>query len=377
LPLFFHIPALLTFTSVAFYLANIFALRSWKRQAVPAANDVPVSILKPLKGCDPDMYECFRAHCEQDYSAPYEIIFGVNDATDEAIPFVEQLKREFPDREISLLVCSDVLGANRKVSNLVQMAKQAKYKHLLVNDSDIDVPRDYLSRVMRWFAQPRVGMVTCLYRGLPAESIWSELEALGIISDFMPGALTARMIEGGVHFGLGSTMAVSRQALESFGGFAKLVDHLADDYELANHIVKSGYEVVVPDVVVETQLHDYSFKDFWQHQLRWGRTVRSSRFGGYLGLVITFGLVWSLLWVIVSRASIESVAGLIVLLAVRLAVLFAYARTLDAWETLRGWRWLLLRDGITPAVWLCSIFGNTVIWRGEKFRLRNGKLSRD
>jgi ceramide glucosyltransferase len=374
-----YIPALFTCTAICFYLANLFALRSWRKQAVPPRADVPVSILKPLKGCDPEMYEAFRSHCVQEYSAPYEIIFGVNDASDEAIPYVERLKAEFPQRDISLVVCSEVLGANRKVSNMAQMAKRAKYAHLLVNDSDITVPADYLSRVMRWFAPtgiaPEVGMVTCLYRARPAKSVWSKFEAIGVIADFMPGALTARVLEGGVHFGLGSTMAVSRSALESFGGFEKLVDYLADDYELANHVVQSGKRVVVPDVVVETHVHDYDFRDFWQHQLRWGRTVRSSRFGGYLGLVVTYGLMWSLLWLLLAP-SLLSVTAATVVLALRGSVLEYYANALSD-KYASGNSWLVpLRDLITPIVWLCSIGGKKIVWRGDVFRLRAGKLEK-
>jgi ceramide glucosyltransferase len=376
LHLLIYISALLTLTAIGFYVANLFALRSWTRQKAPPAADTPVSILKPLKGCDPEMYECFRSHCEQGYSAPYEIIFGVNDASDEAGPFVEKLKREYPQHDISLVVCTEVLGANRKVSNLAQMAQRAKYPHLLVNDSDIDVEPDYLSRVMRWFAEPKVGLVTCLYRAEPARGLWSRMEALGVLADFMPGALTARMVERGAHFGLGSTLAISRTALESIGGFEKLTDYLADDYELANHVVRAGYDVALADNVVETRLHDYTFRGFWEHQIRWGRTVRSSRRGGHFSLIITYGLVWALIWVAVSRASIESIAVLIVAVVTRFAVAFAYARALEDWETLRAWRWLPLRDLITPVVWLFSVFGSTVAWRGEQFRLHRGKLEK-
>lgn len=320
------------------------------------------------------MYEAFRSHCLQEYAAPYEVIFGVNDAQDEAIPLVERLQKEFPQQAISLVVCGVVLGANRKVSNLVQMAKRAKFDHLLVNDSDITVPRDYLSRVMRWFAEPKVGMVTCLYRVKASAGVWSKLEALGVLLDFMPGALTARLLERGVHFGLGSTMAVGRAALGSFGGFAKLTEYLADDYELANHIVRAGYEVVVPDVVVETRMHDYSVREFWQHQIRWGRTVRSSRLGGYLGLAVTFGLLWSLVWAGASRGAPMAIGAIVVVLLWRWMLLGVYATALGA--SAKDWWLMPVRDLITPLVWMGSIGGSKIVWRGETFRLRDGKLSR-
>ena len=372
-----YIPALLTLTSIGFYLANLVALRAWKHQASPSSADIPVSILKPLKGCDAEMYECFRSHCEQEYSAPYEIIFGVNEATDEAVPFVERLKKQFPQRDITLLVCDQVVGANRKVSNLAQMAAHAKYAHLLVNDSDIAVPADYLRRVMRYFADPKIGLVTCLYRATPGKSVWSKCEALGVLADFMPGALTARLVEGCVRFGLGSTLAVSRAALDGIRGFVSIVDHLADDYQLADRIVQSGKEAVVADVVVETQLPEYDFTHFWQHQIRWGRTVRSSRRGGHFSLVITFGLFWALLWLITSGGSWAALFGFVALLVARLAVLFAYASALDDWETTRAWRLVPLRDLISVPVWLGSLTGSTIVWRGERFRLKKGILSRE
>jgi ceramide glucosyltransferase len=249
------------------------------------------------------MYEAFRSHCEQDYDAQYEIVFGVNAADDEAVPFVERLRSEFANLEIKLVVGKEVLGANRKVSNLVQMLAAAQYPHILINDSDILVPRDYLREVMACFSDPRVGMVTCLYHARAGKGIWSKLEALGVLGDFMPGALTARMLEGKVRFGLGSTMAIDRQVLQAIGGLQPLANHLADDYELGSRICDSGHRVVVPRVVVETSTPDYSFRDFWRHQLRWGRTVRSSRPGGYLGVVMTFALLWSVITLLVSGAA--------------------------------------------------------------------------
>ena len=362
--------------SVAFYVANLIALRSWRKQVLPPAAAFPVSILKPLKGCDPEMYEAFRSHCLQEYGAPYEIIFGVNSAVDEAIPFVQRLQAEFPQHAISLIVCSEVLGANRKVSNLVQMMRHARYAHVLVNDSDITVPSDYLSRVTRWFADPQVGLVTCLYRARPANGIWSKLESLGVLLDFMPGALTARIVEGRVRFGLGSTLAVSRAALEKIGGFEKLVDYLADDYELADAIVQAGSQVVVADTIVETHVHEYTFRQFWDHQLRWGRTVRSSRFGGYLGLVVTFGLFWAVAWAIVSAGSAIALAALAAVLVLRWILLAAYASALEDVHAKRSWWLVPLRDLISPIVWLCSVGGNKIVWRGETFLLRKGKLSR-
>jgi hypothetical protein len=218
---------------------------------------LPVSILKPLKGTDPEMYESLRGHCLQDYPE-YEIIFGVNDPTDPSRHLVERLKSEFPQLSIRWMVCAKNLGANIKVSNLTQMLVEAKYDRVLVNDSDIRVPLDYLRRVMAPLADPQVGLVTCLYRGVPGGTLGSRLESIGISTDFSAGVLAARTLEGGIHFGLGSTLAFRRSDLAAIGGFEALVDYLADDYEIGRRMAKRGLRVRLSDVVVETYLPAYA-----------------------------------------------------------------------------------------------------------------------
>src|SRR5581483_2629044 len=194
--------------------------RQNQRPGPPAGSLPPVSILKPLKGTDPEMYESFRSHCLQDYPE-YEIVFGVSDAADPAVASVEWLRREFPGRNIRLVVCPQILGPNVKVSNLEQMAQEARYDHLIVNDSDMRVEQDYLQRVMAPLADPHVGMVTCLYRGVAATTAGSRLEALGI-ADFCASVLVAEKLERGLHFGLGSTLAFRRTDLKRIGGFRSI-----------------------------------------------------------------------------------------------------------------------------------------------------------
>src|SRR5678816_3157382 len=254
----------------------------------------PVTILKPLKGIDPEIYESFRSHCRQDYPE-YEIIFGVSDDNDPAIAWVHKLQEEFPARPISLVICKQNLGTNTKISNLAQMVPASKYDFFVVNDSDIRVEPDYLTRVIAPLARAEVGLVTCLYRGIPEKTLGSRLEAVGISSDFTAAVLTARQLEGGVHFGLGSTLAFRRSDLEAIGGFESIVEYLADDYELANRLIALGRVVDLSDVVVDTFLPRYSMREFFDHQLRWARSVRDSRRWGYVGVVLTFGLPWALL----------------------------------------------------------------------------------
>ena len=336
----------------------------------------PVSILKPLKGTDPEMFESFRSHCRQDY-AEYEIIFGVSDFNDPAIESVKALQREFPDRRIQLLVSPKILGANVKVSNLAQMLVEARYDHLIVNDSDIRVEPDYLRRVIAPLADSRVGMVTCLYRGVASPTLGSRLEELGISTDFCPSVLAARQLEGGIRFGLGSTLAFRRTELEKIGGFTSFVDHLADDYELGKRIAGLGLSVKLSDVVVETYLPSYRLREFFAHQLRWARGVRDARAGGYLGLVFTFGLMWSLLALAASRGALWAWSLLAVTLSLRFAIALFVGRGVLRDRQILKYAWLIpLRDLAAAAIWFASLGGNTVTWRGDRFHLKHGKLSR-
>ena len=336
----------------------------------------PVSILKPLKGIDPEIYESFRSHCLQDYPE-YEIIFGVSNPADPAVANVEQLQREFPERTIRLAVCSTILGANVKVSNLEQMMQLARYDCLIVNDSDIRVERDYLRRVIAPLADEKIGMVTCLYRGVAAPTLGSQLEALGISSDFCAGVLVAQQIEGGLHFGLGSTLAFRRKDLDRIGGFHSIVDFLADDYELGRRIADLGLRVTLSDVVVETHLPAYDLSGFLDHQLRWARGLRDVRLGGYIGLASTFGMLWGLLNVVAAHAAPWSWAMLAAVFGLRIAVAVAVGKSVLQDSRLLAQLLLLpVRDLLAVFVWLASFVGHTVVWRGETFELKNGRLIR-
>ncbi len=372
--------------SMAYYGLCLWSAVDFLRQRKAAGEGarptwfLPVSILKPLKGTDPEMYESLRGHCLQDYPE-YEIIFGVNDPTDPSRHLVERLKSEFPQLSIRWMVCAKNLGANIKVSNLTQMLVEAKYDRVLVNDSDIRVPLDYLRRVMAPLADPQVGLVTCLYRGVPGGTLGSRLESIGISTDFSAGVLAARTLEGGIHFGLGSTLAFRRSDLAAIGGFEALVDYLADDYEIGRRMAKRGLRVRLSDVVVETYLPAYTLRQFVDHQLRWGRTVRDSRRWGYLGLVLTFGVPWALLSGLLSlslsRGILAAWAPLVAVIGLRVAVAL-----LVGWSVVRDRQLLALlpllplRDVAALLVWIASLAGHTVVWRGDSFRLKNGKLAR-
>ena len=366
-------------SSCAYYILCIAGagslLGSWRRARGESCATPPVSILKPLKGSDPEMYECFRSHCLQDYPE-YEIVFGVSDPADPAATSVEQLKQEFPNRRIQLVVCQQILGPNVKVSNLEQMAQDARHEYLIVNDSDIRVGRDYLCQLVAPFCDEAVGMVTCLYRGVPATTLGSQLEALGISTDFIPGVIAARLLEGGLSFGLGSTLAFRRSDLNQTGGFKAIVDYLADDYELGHRIAALGKRVVLADAVVETYLPAYGLGAFLAHQMRWARGVRDSRLGGYIGLASTFGLIWALLNLLLAGAATWSWIVLGIVLLLRIVVAFAVGKSVLKDRQLLKHLWLLpLRDLIAVGVWIVSFWGHTVTWRGDEFELRKGRLT--
>src|SRR5215831_4071735 len=349
-----------------------FGLR--RRERADTAFTPPVSILKPLCGLDPHAYTSLRSHCMQDYPA-FEIIFGVADPVDEILPTVERVRAEFPDVPIKLVHCSQQLGNNLKISNLVQMLPHARHELLLINDSDIEVPDDYLRRVVERLKDRSVGMVTCLYRGIAGGSIGSKLEALGISSDFVPGVLTANRLDGELRFGLGSTLAFSRTSLDAAGGFSPLADYLADDYQLGYRISKAGLSVELADCIVDHYLPEYSFGEFVQHQLRWARAIRTSRPGGYLGLIFTFAIPWSL----VAITLFPNVTWVWVLLASALILRYAVmlATAVYIFRDSRPFRyfWLLpVRDIVALAVWILCYAGRQVVWRGKRFVLVNGKL---
>src|SRR6266568_6746773 len=350
-----------------------------RKRPVTAGIDLPpVSILKPLKGTDPEMYHSLRSHCLQDYPQ-YEVLFGITDPNDPAITVVERLIKEFPDRAIRPVRCEKMLGANGKVSSLAQMTAVAKFDWLLVNDSDIRVENDYLHRIVTELSAPGLGLVTCLYRGIPARTLASRLESLGISTDFCAGVLAARQIEGGLRFGLGSTLALRRRDLESIGGFEAIADYLADDYELGRRIAEKNLKVALSgSVVVETYLPAYSFAGFFSHQLRWARTIRASRPAGYAGLLLTFTLPWALLTLLTARGAAWAWGIFVAALLIRSIMAIVTARlVLRDEEVLRSFWLLPVRDILAVVVWLGGLVGQRIVWRGESFQLQQGKLKRE
>ena len=376
----------LTLSGLAYMLLALWGARSFVHSLKPAGADPDsfpgVTILKPLKGVDARMYVGFTSHCRQDYPGKYQILFGVTALDDPAVAEIHRLRLDFPEIDIQLVECPQVLGSSGKVSNLIQMLRYANYEHVVINDSDIEVSSLYLKNVMREFLNPAVGLVTAPYIGAtgeggPSLTIWARLEALGIATDFMAGVFTARALEGGMHYGLGSTLATTKSAIAKIGGLEPLANCLADDYELGERIHQAGYTIQLCGEVVKTTVPAYRLAGFWNHQIRWSRTVRDARRWGYLGLGVTYCLPWATMTMVASGFALWTVTLLTLVLLARVTVaLTVGVGVLRDGQVLRD-LWLLpLRDWFGLIFWAWSFAGDTVVWRGEEFRLKNGKIAR-
>jgi ceramide glucosyltransferase len=281
---------------------------------------------------------------------------------------IRRLAREFPRRRIEVVIVPTE-SPNAKVGVLAELAKRARYPLLLVNDSDIVVDPGYLLAVTALLADPEIGLVTCLYRGV-ADSWASRCEALGIATEFAPSVLVARLL-GVAEFALGSTMVFRAEALRRIGGFETIANYLADDYQLGRHITALGYRIVFAPVVVETDLGGESWAQTWRHQLRWSRTIRVSRPSGYYGYVVTHATLWTL----VALAAGQWWAGLPALGLRMLAGVLVGTVILQDRNVLKHFWLIPLRDMFGFAVWVGGLFGNRVQWRDRELRLRpDGKI---
>ena len=354
--------AALAIASSAFHLLALFAgLRKLRETRAPGLFTPGVSILKPVRGRDARFYEAIRSHARLDYPE-YEILFGTSDRDDAARGDIERLIAEFPNLSIRLIdVTTD--APNAKVGVLEKLAEHARFPVLLINDSDIHVMPDYLRQVVAPLANEQVGLVTCLYRG-SGGSVATRAEALGIATEFAAGVLVARQI-GFDSFAMGSTLALRSRDLERSGGFRAIREFLADDFQLGKRITALGLAVVLAEPVVETSLGNGTWGDVWKHQLRWSRTIRISRAGGYFGYAITVTLLWSVLaalagyfWVASATYLLRWIAGVVIAGAV-----------LKDTQSLKRWWWMPARDAFGLAVWVAGTMGRDVEWRGKKMRI--------
>ena len=312
----------------------------------------PVSILKPVHGVEPSMREAIASHAT--LTGDYEFLCGVRDG-DPASAVIA----EFPKARV---VPARTQTPNGKVGVLMDLAAAAQHPILIVNDADIRVEPDYIARVTAPLANPKVGLVTCLYRA-QGSTFAARFEGLGIATDFAPSTLVARLV-GVDEFAMGSTMAFRRETLERIGGFAAIKDYLADDYQLGQRIHGLGLRCMLSDVIVTTHLGG-TWSDVWHHQVRWSRTIRVSSFWGYLGLPVTFASAW----VIVGALTGHHQAALATLAARMLMATVSGAFILRSPDTWKLWILIPIRDLFGAAVWSAGLFGHTVLWRGRRHTL--------
>jgi len=322
----------------------------------------PISILKPLAGLDLDLESNLRTFFEQDYPA-FEILFAVRDERDPAVRVVSQLQREYPEVPSRLVITGEPPYPNAKVFSLEKMLDAAGNDLVVMSDSDIRVTSDLLQSAAAEFQDPRLGVATCPYRAVPGQSFWSRLEATGMNTDFWGGALVARMLEG-MRFAVGPTIIARRQVLQAIGGITRFKDYLAEDFVIGQFAADAGHGVILSSYVIEHHIGSASFLQNVGHRIRWARSTRRSRPAGYIGQLFTMPFPIAL---IVCGLSPAWWPVLPVALALRaVAANRVLVRVL---RTKLDWALLPIEDSIAFLFWIAGFFGNTISWRGRKYRL--------
>lgn len=366
------LPYLFLLPSAIYQLLTLFCADRFFRIPPPAATLYPpVTVIKPVKGCDSGTYENFASFCQQDYPE-FQVIFALASGDDPAIPLIGRLQGEFPGLDIRLVVDSTIHGPNLKVCNLINAWPSAIYDIIVIADSDVRVPPGYLQDIAARFADPRVGLVTNLYRSRSVDGPAAAIESLGFTTEMTPNVLVARELEG-LTFALGASMSCRRKALERIGGFNRLVDFLADDYQLGNLIHRAGWKLELSPMLVESSSRGESLRTVLLRQLRWCRTMGASRPLGYLASAITQPFWGWLLLLLFADFSIAAISALLAAFALRFFVATRFSRSYVKDKLLPGYLWLLpLRDALYSLAWLLSFAGKSVVWRAERYRLLPG-----
>ena len=367
--------ALLLLPGWVYLLAAALAVTRFAGGELPSAAERPaVSVLKPLHGAEPGLYENLGSFADQDYPQR-QIVLGVNDPQDGALDAARALVRDFPDGEVALVVDRRIRGSNRKISNLENMLPAARHDILVLADSDMRVDLHYLTAIMAPLSDPRTGVVTCLYKGVPTGGIWSELGAMHINFGFLPSALVGQALGAGRGC-FGATIALSRQTLERIGGLAPLRDELADDHRLGDAVRAQGLAVVLSGYLVEARVSEPSLTALWRHELRWARTVRGITPAAYAGSIITHPLAVAVLAAAFTGFGLTSCGFVAITYLLRWGCAGATAAALGV---ARGrLRLLPVRDGLSFAVFIASFFGRRVFWRDEHFRVEaSGRMTVD
>jgi ceramide glucosyltransferase len=363
---------------LAYYLLSIYCvagyLRSTRKEKPQEPGAMPpASILKPVRGMDLEAYENFTSFCRLDYPE-YEMVFAAADADDPAIPVIEKLQRDFPDREIRLVTNVPRVGANEKINNLCRLVREAKYDLVVMADSDVRVASDYLQDVVAPFQDPMVGAVTAFYRVTGGANLSLYLEQIESI-DSASSAIIARRLEGNMQFAFGWTMATTKRHLREIGGWEAIADYHSDDFELGNRIARYGHRVELMRRPVEVVSERVTLREFLAHQLRWSIGLRNVRPVGYAGMIFTHGLPWAIVAAFVIRSHEIGVAYLLAYLVLRLGTAWTAGVRGLGYRTIAKRLWLLpLYDALSFGSWVAGLFLNKIVWRGLTYRVRNGQL---
>jgi len=358
--------------SLGYVILAIRATLAFKRVPATASGDSPaVTILKPVCGLDVNLYQNLRSFCLQSYPS-YQVIFGASSAQDPAVAIVRTLIDELPELDLELVIDAQLIGTNRKVSNLANMLGKARHDLLVIADSDMLVDADYLATVAACFGDPEVGAATCLYTGKADGGLASSLGASFINQWFLPSVLVALSF-GKLTFCFGATMAVRREVLESIGGFERLASMLADDYMLGNRVSAQGYKVALVPYLVRNIVHESSMAALFRHELRWARTVRSVQPVGYSMSFLTYAVPMSLLYLAVTPSLPYGYSVLALALVLRLWMHYAARRHLGLDAPSQVWL-VPLRDLLCFAIWVMSFFGRDVAWRQHSFTIQDDGL---
>jgi ceramide glucosyltransferase len=358
--------------SAAYMLLATFRVKRFRRRRVATGTfRPPVTILKPVCGLNAGLYENLKSFCIQDYPR-YQVIFGVRDTADPAVPVLRRLRDELPEVDIAIVIDKTVTGPNLKVSNLENMRREARYDYLAIADSDMRVNDQYLASVVAPFEQSGVGVVTCLYSARSAGGIPSLLGCMFINEWFLPSVLASTALSR-IRFGLRATIVVRRELLDGIGSFSRLSHFLADDHMLGKLVSRNGFRVVLSDYVVENVVYERSLASLFRHELRWARTVRTVEPLGHLFSFLMYGVPIAVLGAVAVELTFdwEYMETAVVALAVALRVWmhFAVSHRIGVAPGSRS-VWLVpLRDVMSFVVWAASFFSRSVEWNNTKFRV--------
>ena len=353
------------------------AFEAWRfplHRRVPSPSRAPaVTLLKPLKGCDEETSECLKSWLNQDYDGPVQLLFGVADAQDPVCDLVRELIASSPGCDARLVICPDDRGPNAKVSTLIQLLPHAGHEVVIVSDADVRVPAAFLVEAVAPLSDARVGLVNCFYQLSNASNLAMRWEGFAANADFWSQVLQARRLKP-LDFALGAVMATTRQQLSKIGGFEALVDYLADDYRLGNLLAKTGVTIGLCPVVVECRSSPTGWKEVWDHQVRWARTIRVCQPGPYFASLLSNATLWPLLWILGPGGEWALSTGGVCLLA-RMGTGYYCEGKLTRRFSGSSLAVVLLKDLLQIPVWALAFLGNRITWRGRRFEVAaSGKL---